>query len=326
MKLGLQRAVPVASERFHDALDELENEVRLAQTVLRRDLAMIKEDRKKREAASKLQEAEKTRLAAEARNAPAPALDVPVKSEKMATPVVTEEESVPDPAPDPVLVPEAEPEADVEMEAKAEEPEQPLKREDDIVPPPIKTNVDSSRDPLFDPTPTTANAQDTEFDFDAIFGDAMDTSGGDNTNDDMMNAAGDMDFSLDDGNDGPSLLRGLEDFAKGADDDATAHDTSMDMDFTMADLPDLHTTTDVQPDPVPEPQLEPEAVPKVEDTKPAAPSPAAETAPEETKDTNNEEDMMATMVADNLDDLFNLDEYENPENSSFDDAFFNFDN
>jgi hypothetical protein len=33
---------------------------------------------------------------------------------------------------------------------------------------------------------------------------------------------------------------------------------------------------------------------------------------------------MATMGANDLDDLFNMDDYANPEQSSFDDAFFNF--
>jgi hypothetical protein len=39
----------------------------------------------------------------------------------------------------------------------------------------------------------------------------------------------------------------------------------------------------------------------------------------------NSDDMMGGMTTDNLDDLFDMDEYENPEQSSFDDAFFNFD-
>ena len=44
MKQQLQHLVPSATERLPDALDELENEVRLAQTVLRRDMALLKQE------------------------------------------------------------------------------------------------------------------------------------------------------------------------------------------------------------------------------------------------------------------------------------------
>lgn len=304
MKLGLQRTVPIATERFHDALDELENEVRLAQTVLRRDLALMKEDRKKRDAAAKQQEVEIARLAAEARNAPSKALAAPVVVEKVSTPVPPEAPAEPEPEAKPI--------------AKAEEPEISAKREEENIPPPIKTNIDTPpRDPLFDATPTTANPQESEFDFDAIFGDAMDTSGGDNQ-DDMMDTSGAMDFSLDGGNDGPSLLRGLEDFAKDSDDDNAAPDAAMDIDFAIPDLPDLNITATALPEP------EPEVAPKPDVVKPAAQPPVAQPVAEETKDTKVEDELMGTMVTDDLEDLFNMDDYENPENSSFDDAFFNF--
>ncbi|KAI4640140.1 uncharacterized protein J4E78_010725 [Alternaria triticimaculans] len=39
---------------------------------------------------------------------------------------------------------------------------------------------------------------------------------------------------------------------------------------------------------------------------------------------SNPSDDTGTMYTDNLEDLFNMDEYENPEQSTFDDAFFNF--
>jgi outer membrane biosynthesis protein TonB len=321
MKLNLEQTVPLATERFHDALDELENEVRLAQTVLRRDMAELKQHRKKREAAAKQHEAEKARLAAESKNAPAPVEEAPPKVEKVTTPAAPEAPVVP------------------EEPAKAKEPEEPLlKREAEDVkaplPAPIETNIEPPKDPLFDATPTTANPQESDFDFDAMFGDAMDTSG-DNNHDDMMDATGDIDFNLDDGNDGPSLLRGLEDFAKDSHDDNTNHtsnmDMDMDMDFTMPDLPDLNAdaTTDAKPAPEPEPAPvpaptsapAPAPAPKVEEAKPAPPQPAAEEKKEESP---TEDDMMASMGANDLDDLFNMDDYANPEQSSFDDAFFNF--
>lgn len=307
-KLAFQRAVPIATERWHDALDELENEVRLAQVVLRRDLALLKEDRKKREIAAKEKEAEKARLAAESRN-------------------VETSTKQPDPVVEKVSTP-AQPEAPTEPKPEQEpSPEQPLKREEENVPPPIDTSAaqETDRDPLFDGTPTTANPQDNEFDFDAMFGDAMDTSGDNNNQDNMMDTTGDMDFNFDES---PSLLRGLEDFAKDSVDSSTAQNTGamdVDIDMTMPDLPDLNASAEPPasaPVEQPAPPKEPTPPPP---QPPAEPAPAAETANNETA--NNEasnDDLMGGMMTDNLDDLFNMDEYANPEQSSFDDAFFNF--
>jgi hypothetical protein len=279
MKLALQRAVPVANERFHDALDELENEVRLAQVVMRRDLALLKQDRKKREIAAKEKEAEKARLAAESRNTPI--------VQKIQEPVV-EKVSTP---------PQPEAPAEKELE-KVSSPEKVLEREEENVPPPIDTKIETTaeRDPLFDGTPTTANPQENEFDFDAMFGDAMDTSG-----------------------------------------DGTNQDDNMDIDLSMPDLPDLNASIEIAAPSEP-------SVPIKVATSPPPPPPVAQAAPVEppaTSTTNNEtekkdtaaitntdttatDDLMGGMMTDNLDDLFNMDEYENPEQSSFDDAFFNF--
>lgn len=302
-KLDMARSVPVASERFHDALDELENEVRVAQTVLRRDLALLKQDRKKREAAAKQHEAEKARLAAESRNAPPKKEEPPVK-EETSTPALPEA---------PIDSPQPE---------QTEEADTALKGEEDPVVPPIETNLESLRDPLFDGTPTTANAQESEFDFEAMFGDAMDTSG-DTNNDDMMDTSGDMNFGLDDGS---SLLPGLEDFAKSGGEDNT-QGNSIDLDFAMPDLPDLSTITAPAATSAPAPTISTPATAPPAPAQPEQPpvQPAA-AEPQPPDETNNEDDMMATMATNDLDDLFNLDEYENPENSSFDDAFFNFDN
>ena len=158
-----------------------------------------------------------------------------------------------------------------------------------------------------------------------MFGDAMDTTG-DNTHNDMMDTSGDMDFTLDDGNDGPSLLRGLEDFAKDNDDDNPNQTSNMDIDFTMPDLPglDMNTeaNTNTNDNATAAKPAEPEPAPKVEESKPAAEPPAEEKKEESITTTNDE--MMGTMATDDLEDLFNMDEYENPEQSQFDDAFFNF--
>jgi hypothetical protein len=309
MKQQLQLATPKATERFHDALDELENEVRLAQKVLRRDMALLRQERKKREAAAKEQEVEKARLAAQSRNPVARSAEEPVKIEKVATP------APPEPPKSPIAPPKAK-----EQELAAEKVHK-QEIDDAKVPPPIDTNVEPPRDPLFDGTPTTANPQESEFDFDAMFGDAMDTSG-DNNQNDIMDTSGDMDFNLDEGNDGPSLLRGLEDFAKDSHDDSTNQASNMDIDFAMPDLPDLDMETSANKDSklAAEPEPAPVSASKAEEPKPAPQPPAESKKPEPPAD----EEMMATMDVNEIDDLFNMDDYENPEQSQFDDAFFNF--
>jgi hypothetical protein len=144
----------------------------------------------------------------------------------------------------------------------------------------------------------------------------MDTSGNNDDQGDLMDTSGDINFDLDDGP--SSLLPGLEDFAKSGDGDNTGPG-DMDIDFSMADLPDV--STDAKP-PVEQPAP----------AKPAEQPPAPQPAPaQDVKDEKPEEaskdngDLMATMATtDDLEDLFNMDEYENPESTSFDDAFFNF--
>ena len=312
-RLAMQRAVPAATERFHDALDELENEVRLAQTVLRRDLALLKQARNKKEAVAKQHEAEKARLAAAARAVPVARDEPSPQAVKVATPV------------------QPEPPAPGTKPASAQQPDEaPKPKDEPAPPPPILTTAEPERDPLFDGTPTTANAHESEFDFDAIFGDAMDTSGADpahsTAQSDIMDTSGDLPFSLDDGadgNEGPSLLRGLEDFAKsgGDDGDANAARTSTDMDFPMPDLSDLNANPSAPAEPVSQPPPATAAKP-AETQEQRAAQPAVDGAADVAVDTTADSDMMATLGADDLEDLFNMDDYQTQENSSFDDAFW----
>jgi hypothetical protein len=290
MQTALQHAAPIASERFHDALDELENEVRLAQTVLRRDLALMKQEKKRKEQALK-ERAEKARMATEPKSAGN-------EVQKVSTPLT--------------------PPAPVENgPEKTQEPEKPLEREAErAAPPSIDTTAapPPERDPLFDETPTTANPHDDGgLDFDAMFADPMETTG-DGVNDDldMMDTSGDLGFTFDEG---PVLLPGLEDFAnaKGTDVDKNAQaSTTVDLDIAMADLPDPAAVTKA---PVDQPATTTAPVP--------APAPADTPKPE-----TNSEDVMGDLVVDDLDDLFNMDDYDenaNPEHSEFEKAWFNFD-
>ncbi|KAL5119863.1 hypothetical protein ACEQ8H_002224 [Pleosporales sp. CAS-2024a] len=315
MKLAFQRSVPIAAERWHDALDELEKEVRLAQTVLRRDLAQLKQDRKKREVAAKEKEAEKARLAAESLN----------RGSVQSQPDPLVESAPSPPEPDPPVNKDA----DTERES-----EKPLEPGEEKVPPPIDTSAaqETDRDPLFDGTPTAAKPQDNEFDFDAMFGDAMDTSA--DNNDDTMDTSADLDFNFDSGS---SLLPGLEDFAKDSIADSGAqNDTSMDvdMDMTMSHLPHLNPSAEATA-PAPAPTEPPAATKEPTPSPPPATQPPVDPAPtteattnnnaEATNNETNNDDLMGGIITDNLDDLFNMDDdYANPEQSSFDDAFFNF--
>ncbi|CAI6332700.1 unnamed protein product [Periconia digitata] len=287
---AFKRSIMAASERFHDSLDELEAEVLQAQLVLRRDLAVMKADRKKREAAAKEKEAERARLAAES-------------TAQKPAPIDKKEDPPKSPSPPPVKV---EPPAKINTppEPQPESPSLTQKVENpsptpapDVKPVPSE----DQNDPPAQEATASAAPQDTDdFDFDALFGDTMDTAEGDGENPGDLNLDGsghDLSFSLDDT--GPSLLPGLEDYAKSVGDDTT-HNTSApaDLDLPMPDLPDVTTATvNDQPS----------------TTKPAEAPPAQET-------TDNDLNLEA-MTTDNLDDLFDM-EFTNPEDSQFDDAFF----
>lgn len=317
MRLSMERAAQVTQERFQDSLDQLENEIRLAQVVLRRDLALMKQDRKKKQeaAAKQQQEAEKARLATA--NKPAETL----QPEAMDI----DKEPAPAPAPE-----KTEPVTTKKEPEEKPEPEQPATMEEtSTIPAPIDTtaaqNREEERDPLFDGTPTTANPDNNDFDFDAMFGDAIEHTGGDNSQNDMMDTSGSMDFNFDEG---PSLLRGLEDFAKGSDDTTAQNSSNLNLDMDMPDLPDL--------DAPPTPQAEAPAPTKVEETTPKTTiQPPPETATTATVPAEDiakieepsAEDPMGMADSTSFDDLFNIDEeYPNPEASAFDDAFFDFEN
>ncbi|KAF2865490.1 hypothetical protein BDV95DRAFT_672627 [Massariosphaeria phaeospora] len=294
MLVALTRTVPVAQVRFHTSLDQLENEIYMAQTVLRRDLALLQADRRqKREAAR----AERKRLAAESSAKQKELLKQEELTVKGPRPAANPEPSVPATSNSRPAPPAAKPLS--------------LNRDADDAPPPLNTAVPpAARDPLFDPTPTTANPQDTEFDFDAIFGDtALDAPGdtehsaqADVDMDATPTAAPDLNFSLDD--QGPSLLRGLEDFAKSSSDDASgAPSTNMDLDFPIPDLPEINSVNVAM-------DQQPHATKSAEPATTQAPATVA---------AGENPNLLDTMMTDNLDDLFTFE--DNPD-TQFDDAFF----
>jgi hypothetical protein len=301
VEFNFKRTMPTAIDRFQNELDELDNDIIQAQVVLRRDLALLQADRQKREQA---EAAERQRMLAAESSAKkqAPVKPDPPKPTVVATPE----------APPPVPTPEAttttikptQPIASPELKREKEESPKSMPMASATLPP--------APSPVDDTPPATA--QDSEFDFDAMFGDGMDDIKGDDDannhgdGDMHMDTAGpDLNFTLDDS--GPSLLRGLEDFAKTSDDEVAAAvqpSTDLDLDLSMPDVPDVPTSQPVEPQSA---------------AKPAEPVEPAEPATSQPFTDNTNFDTMAT---DDLDDLFNMD-YENPEATQFDDAFFGFD-
>jgi hypothetical protein len=301
VEFNFKRTMPTAMDRFQNELDELDNDIFQAQVVLRRDLALLQADRQKREQA---EAAERQRmLAAEssAKNKPPAKPDPPNPIVVTAPkPVVVAAPKVSPPLPTPQAT---------NTTSKPTQPIAPseLEREKEEQPKPIPTASVPlpAAPPPVDDTPT-ATAQDSEFDFEAMFGDSLDDIKGDgdaNNQEDMaMDTSGpDLNFTIDDS--GPSLLRGLEDFAKSSDDEVAAagqSNTDPDLDFSMPDVPDVPTIQPVEP--------------------PSAAKPVEPTTSQQFTDNTN----FDTMATDDLDDLFNMG-YENPEATQFDDAFFGFD-
>jgi len=288
-QLNMRKIIPPALNRFQTTLDDLESEVRQAQAVLRRDLALLQADRVKREQA---EAAERERLAAATAVKP----DAGSVAAKVST--SREPESLkrePSPGPSEITAPAPNgPGTTAATTAVAGE-----------------QNKDSTTPKEQSPAEAAAvkTENDNDIDFDDIFNDAGDEgeSKTEAQNDVKMENApsGDTTFHPDD-QQGPSLLRGLEDFAKDVNDHAADNaGGNLDMDFTMPDLPDLPTSQ-----------------PSDSGNIPIATTEASTAQQAQGSGTNDE--MMQTMNTADLDDLFNMDDYDNPENSEFNDAFFGF--
>lgn len=271
MQYTLKRTVNAASERFHDSLDELENEIRQAQAVLRRDLARLQAERRQREAAAREKEAakekaaeqEKARLAAESsakQSLPAPKHEASPEETAAIKPERLPSSQPAEPSPEPSA-----------LHRDVDDTQAP----DAAAAPKLEAGQDTTME-----NAGMGDMEDTDLvDFDALFGD----SGMDVTDD----APADINL------DPPDLSFSLEDFAKSGEDDAAANtgqaptSTAMDLDFTMPDLSDMTSTA---PPPAEQPS-----------TNDSAAQPPAAVADDD--DLN-----LDTMTTDNLDDLFNFEE------------------
>jgi hypothetical protein len=287
----MKQSIPAAQERFHEKLDELQKEIHLAQVVLRRDLALLQADRLKREQA---EAAERQRLAAESSAKGALSADKEKKDTVMpdadaAQPAVQSASSAPAPNSEPATITSAS-DRPVIVTTNAS------------APPP---------DPLFDPTPTTGNLQEADFDFDALFASAEPSGDAEGPSDPPKDAPdlkadssmGNINF---DDNTAPSFLHGLEDFANSSNDVTTGlgqpGDTTH---INMLDMPNLHTDTNT-----------------TQNQQPPAPMADGQDATQSADQSN----LLVTMGGNSFDDLFGLDYGDNPESTEFDDAFLFGDN
>lgn len=292
----MRRIIPTAFIRFQTTLDDLESEVRQAQAVLRRDLALLQADRVKQEEA---EAAERERLAAATSLKP----DAGTKVSGSREPETFGLKREASPGPFTSLArandgPNATAASD-EQDKGSKTPQGHMSAEPSAEPAAVKSEPHE-------------HENDTVMDFDDIFNDVEDKGGSKTEQQDDVKTEnappGDTAFHLDEQQDHPGhpLLPGLEDFAK----DVTDHtaDNSggdFDMDFTMPDLPDLPTSQ-----------------PKDSGDIPA--STTETSAEQQGQGSGGNEEMMQTMNTADLDDLFNMDDYGNPENSEFNDAFFGF--
>jgi hypothetical protein len=165
---SLRQSITGAQNRFHEALDEMEAEIHLAQAVLRRDLAVLRQEKaEKAEAARKqaIEEASKKKAAAEAEAAKAAAEKARAEAEEAARKKREEEEE------------ERRRKQDIEM---ADAPPKP---------PPVDTSGANDKNGSLESANKTPNTANT-FDLDSMFEDMGD--GGDNSA-----TGGDMDFTFD---------------------------------------------------------------------------------------------------------------------------------
>jgi len=294
----MKQTLPAITARFHTCVDELQAEIKLAQTVIRRDLALLQAERRKREQAEAL---ERQRLAFE--SAKKNAHDAESESKDVEMGDVEMEMGPPS----------------LESNNPAANPgntESTNNSSSSSSRPTISTtNVSSApaRDPLFDPTPTTGgNAQDTEYDFDAIFS-SHDLES--NTNDTSKNPPDlNMDTSLPnldftDQSGGGSLLRGLEDFANSSTDHMSGTSGGAQNDNTTNNT-DLHMLDMITDSNQNQNQTQQQA--------PLAPMGGTQPADQH----SSIQDTMADTT--NFDDLFTFGYEDNPEGTEFEDAFMGF--
>jgi hypothetical protein len=298
---ALKQSVPAALGRFHNSLDELEKELHQAQSALRRDLALLQADRRKREQA---EAAERRRLALES-SAKTSLSTGKEKPDAIMTDFDMSASSITSGNP--------------AVESKMETGPSSLSLHH---PAPPSATTAPPRDPLFDATPTTANPRESEFDFDAIFA-GHDFATGHQTssnetkephsNDNSGPALPNLEFRTNEDNSGSSLLQGLEDFANSASDNTTnAHASKSEL--LLSDMSTNPNQNEVQSS-----NQQATTLPAgFGSTGQQQPHPADGTQPPDPAN------VLDTVPDTNLDDLFSLDYGDAAEGTEFEDAFFQY--
>ncbi|KAL1619710.1 hypothetical protein SLS56_010009 [Neofusicoccum ribis] len=218
-------SISASYERFHHCLDDLEHELSRAKAVLRRDLAVQREEREKREKAEQERAAEAAqKIAAEkkAAAAPVPAPAAPPKQEQQQKDVDMSDAPA-------AATNSSKPAADApSVAAHTHLPPRP---------PAIQTSGDASAQPvpatattddLFGRTPTTAGINNA--DFDSMFEDFANSNDNDNAGGDTGDGVNDeFDFAL---------LPGLESYANSDNNAAGSNankDAAPEIDFSVLD-------------------------------------------------------------------------------------------
>lgn len=306
---SMKRAIPAALERFHDSLDELENELTRAKMTTRRDLAVLQADREKREQA---EAAERERIAAEScadKVRPPQSGSGGGETSKKADVAMTDEAQ-------PVQANTTKteilliPENILDKSTSSAKPTGAAPSQQSH-PAPITTTTGPPVDDLFDPPPTTAN---TDLDFDAMFNDQEPEN--QNADTSANPASPNLNFTLDDGP--SSLLPGLEAFANSANDNSApnqAANIDETGDFNMLDLPS-------NADPATNNPGQPESFSQTEHIESGIDSQYQNSQAQQQQ--QGQDDFLDTMPTEpNFDDLFDI-EYGNPEGTEFEDAFYAF--
>ncbi|KAL1614105.1 hypothetical protein SLS54_010037 [Diplodia seriata] len=221
-------SISASYERFHHCLDEIENELCRAKAVLRRDLAVQREEREKREKEEQERAAEAAQKIAAEKKAAAPVPVAPVKQEQRQQKDVDMADA---PA---AATHSSKPTADApSVAAHTHLPPRPpaiqtqVSAGDSAQPAPATATTDD----LFGRTPTTAGVNNNA-DFDSMFEDfAASNDNENNGSDTNMDGNDEFDFAL---------LPGLESYANSdtnavADESGTSKDAAPEIDFTALD-------------------------------------------------------------------------------------------
>ncbi|KAB2577267.1 Tubulin-tyrsoine ligase-like protein [Lasiodiplodia theobromae] len=222
-------SISASYERFHQCLDEIEHELFRAKAVLRRDLAVKREEREKREKAEQERALEAAQKIAAEKKAAAPPPVVPVKQEKQQKDVDMTDAPAAAPASSKSTAGAPSVAAHTHLPPRPPAIQTQASTGDSAQPAPATATTDD----LFGRTPTTAGVNNNA-DFDSMFEDfAASNDNENNGGDTAMGGDGNDEFDF-------ALLPGLESYANSDSNDgpggsSTNKDAAIEIDFSALD-------------------------------------------------------------------------------------------